>query len=581
MLNRMSPYGLCKVAAYLPRFTAFVFLHFPSARIAVAVAALGVMLEYATLSAMLPLASGGNGKNGGISSAVIDFWHTIATQLGLPHEPRTWLWLFLLLLGVRIAVGFAQVALNTWVSKRILVQLCGGLFARVVMNEPLSEIYRRSIGHYTALAGDEAVRVGQVFYHLAQTMSAIIAAAIGLIVLFIFSPLVFKLTLVFLLLSGLSIGLAMKKVFFWSNESALLSREANTTFIEAFNGIRSIRSMGGEEFVANRYRNFIKRYGRVLFLLDAFNHGSRSLPGLILIVIGLVVLFPSTNLFQDFSAIYFFTATTMLIRVLSFLGAAVSSGGRVAIDIRAAFDLEDIIGQTPASSHPPLDREKISYVGKISMSNLSCGYSLRHSVLTGISAQMEAGRCYALVGKSGSGKSTLSDVLLGLLPPLSGNLLIGNLHYGQIDLSSLRQKVVLVEQQTRIFSGSVRENIAFGFAPTDEEIKVAVEVAALNEFISSLPNGLETRLDYQGANLSGGQRQRIGLARALVRNPDVLILDEATSALDGQTRDMIVQHLRELFHDKILLFITHDSHIIESVDEIWHIKKGKLDIERT
>lgn len=111
-------------------------------------------------------------------------------------------------------------------------------------------------------------------------------------------------------------------------------------------------------------------------------------------------------------------------------------------------------------------------------------------------------------------------------------------------------------------------------------MRAAVEVAGLSEFIRSLPNGLETRLDYQGANLSGGQRQRIGLARAIVRQPDVLILDEATSALDGQTRDMVLQHLRELFHDKILLFITHDNHIIQSVDEVWHIKNGKLMIEK-
>jgi len=577
--SRTDLYGLLKVATYLPRFTAYVFRHFPSARLAVAVAALGVFLEYAALSVMLPLASGNGRSVGGMSSSVVDIWHGIARQVGLPNEPRTWLWLFLLLLGVRIAVGFIQIALNTWVSKLIHSHLSSETFTRVVKYEPLAEIYRRSVGHYTALAGDEAVRVGQVFFNLAQTLSAVIAAIVGLVVLLIFSPLVFKLTLLFILLSGLGIGFAMKRVFSWSTESALLSREASTTFIEAFNGIRSIRSMAGEEFVAQRYRNFITRYGRVLFHLDVFNHGARSLPGLILIAFGLVVLFPSVGLFQDLSAIYFFTVTTMLIRVLSFLGTAVSSGGRVAIDIRAAFDLEDIIGGPASSDQPPLVTEVISSVRNISMSNLSCGYAPGHPILTDISAQLEAGRSYALMGRSGSGKSTLSDVLLGLLTPMSGKLQIGNLHYEQIDLASLRRKVVLVEQQTRIFSGSLRENIAFGLTPTVAEVQIAVKTAGLSEFISALPDGLETRLDYQGANLSGGQRQRIGLARAIVRRPDVLILDEATSALDRHTRDLVLQHLRTLFHDKILLFITHDNHIIQIVDEVWHIKKDKLVIE--
>ena len=578
MSNRLNPYGLLKVAAYLPRFASYVFRHFPSAKLAVVVAALGVMLEYAALSVMLPLAGGG-AQSGGVTSRVVSTWRSIAVYVGLPDEPRTWLWLFLLLLGVRIAVGFAQVTLNTWVSKSILAHLSGGTFSRVVMHEPLAEIYRRTVGHYTALAGDEAVRVGQVFFHLAQMLSALIAAAIGLVVLLIFSPMVFKLTLLFLLLSGISIGIAMRRVFSWSNESAMLSREANTTFIEAFNGIRSIRSMAGEEFVAQRYRNFINRYGRVLFLLDVFNHGSRTLPGLILIALGLIVLFPSGGFLQDFSAIYFLTVTTMLIRVLSFLGTAVSSGGRVAIDIRAAFDLGDIIGDTSANEMSAPPKKEISSVGKIGMSNLSCGYAAGHPVLTGITAHLESGRSYAIVGRSGSGKSTLSDILLGLLAPMSGNLEIGGIPYTEVDLASLRRKVVLVEQQTRIFSGSVRENVAFGLSPSEDEVQFAVEAAGLSDFVSSLPKGLESRLDYQGANLSGGQRQRIGLARAIVRQPDVLILDEASSALDGQTRDIVLQHLHELFKTKVLVFITHDSHIMQSVDEIWHINKGKLVVE--
>lgn len=579
-MSQVKPYGLAKVIGYLPKFTSYVFRSFPSARLAVAVAVIGVILEYTALSVMLPLASGERQKAGGIASKAVEFWHHIAEILGLPVEPRTWIWLFLMLLGLRIAVGFAQLVLNTWVSKRIHAHLSGSTFSRVVMNEPLSEIYRRTVGHYTALAGDEAVRVGQVFFQMAQMMSALIAALIGLIVLFIFSVFVFKLTLLFLLLSGLAIGLAMRYVFTWSNESALLSREASTTFIEAFNGIRSIRSMAGEEFVAQRYQTFINRYGRVLFLLDIFTHGSRSVPGLILILLGLIVLFPGVAGPGEFSAVYFFTVTTMLIRVLSFIGTAVASGGRLAIDIRAAFDLEDIIGSSTTSSAIMEGGTKVTSVRNVNMAEISCGYVAGYPVLSEVTAQMQAGSAYALVGRSGSGKSTLADVLLGLLKPMSGELFIGDQSYGQINLASLRRKVVLVEQQTRIFSGSVRENIAFGLEPTDTALQIAVDAAGLSELINALPAGLETRLDYQGANLSGGQRQRIGLARAIVRQPDVLILDEATSALDVQTRDQVLQNLKTLFQDRILLFVTHDNHVIQQVDEVWHIKKGKLVIEK-
>lgn len=573
----MTSYGLFKVAQYLPSFARYVFRNFPSARIAVVVAVFGVILEYAALSVMVPFAGNVSETSAGAALAM-KVWHAVADELGLPSEPRTWLWLFLLVLGARIVVGLAQTVVNTWVSKSILAQLSGGTFSRVIIEEPLTEIYRQTVGHYTALAGDEAVRVGQVFFHLSQAVSAFVAAIIGLIILFFFSPLAFKLTLVFLLLSALGIGLAMRRVFFWSNESATLSREANTTFIEAFNGIRSIRSMAGEIFVTRRYRNQIKRYARVLFFLDVFNHGSRSLPGLILIVLALVILFPSSGYFNDMSVVFFFALTAMLIRVLAFLGTAVASGGRVAIDIRAAFNLDDIVGRlhtVPA----PHQGTSISTVRCITFSGLTGGYVDGCPVFADISAKLVAGRCYALVGRSGSGKSTLSDILLGLLAPMSGKIFIDNTPYEQIDLTSLRRRVVLVEQQTRIFSGTLLENISFGLNRSTEQVQKAVNAAGLSEFVKSLPQGMETRLDYQGANLSGGQRQRIGLARAIVREPDVLILDEATSALDSQTRDIVIKHLRDIFRNKILLFITHDSRIIKTADEIWHIRKGKIAVE--
>lgn len=580
-MKSATGYGLAKVLQYLPKFLRYVFRHFPSARAAVAVSAGAVIFEYAALSVMVPLAgsvgsSGGSGSGGG--ALALKLWSVVATAMDLPSGPRTWLWLFLLLLGGRIAIGFAQLAVNTWVSKSILARLSGGTFARVITEEPLAEIYRRTVGHYTAMAGDESVRVGQVFFHLAQAVSAVVAALVGLLILFFFSLLVFNLTLVFLVLSALAIGLAVKRTFRWSNEATLLSREANTTFIEAFNGIRSIRSMAGEQFVAQRYRRFIDRYARVLFYLDLFNQGSRSLPGLILIAVGLVALFPSAGYFHELSIVYFFTVTTMLMRILASLGTAVASGGRAAIDIRAAFDIDDILGQSPRRGGERADTV-VTGVSSITFCNLSCGYLPGQAVLSDISGALHAGRCYALVGRSGSGKSTLSDVLLGHLPPQSGRLRIDGVAYDQIDMASLRRRVVLVEQQTRIFSGTVRENIAFGWLPTDAQMQLAVRAAALEEFVTALPDGLETQLDYQGANLSGGQRQRIGLARAIIRQPDVLILDEATSALDGQTRDALLKDLRELFKDGILVFITHDNNIIKTMDEVWHIKKGSLMVE--
>jgi ATP-binding cassette subfamily B protein len=258
-----------------------------------------------------------------------------------------------------------------------------------------------------------------------------------------------------------------------------------------------------------------------------------------------------------------------------------SSGGKMLIDIHSAIDLNDVIrAHEGGTGKNEIAHEKISEIKSIELCNLSYGYQSNSPILVDISGKLTSGNTYALVGKSGAGKSTLSDILLGLLTPISGWAMIGGLSYEKIDVKSIRRQMILVEQQTRIFSASIKENIKFGFFCTDDEINFAVDISGLRPYINSLPHGIDTLLDYQGANLSGGQRQRIGLARAIVRNPDVLILDEATSALDSQTRDVVLKNLKELYKNKILLFITHDINVIQAVNEVWHIKSGSLAIEQ-
>jgi ATP-binding cassette subfamily B protein len=572
----MSSYSFTKIFHYLPCFIKFVFRNFPAAYAALTVTVLGVAMEYAALSAMIPLSNDGRGGSA-TSARVTEIWHGFIAEVGLPDGARTWLWMFLLLFGIRIAIGLAQISLNTYVAKQILAYLSSSAFSRVVSDVPMSEIYKRSIGHYMALGGDESNRAGQLFFYLAQTISALLAASIGLAVLYLFSTQVFEFTMLFLVVCGVVLGLLMRTVFALSAESGLLSREVNTTFIEALNGLRSIRSMAGENYVRERYNSLIYRYAKVLLTLDVSNHSTRTLPGLILLAAALVVLFPGTAMLGDMSAVYFFTITTMLIRVLSFLGTAVGSAGHVAVDMRVVFEMDDILGKNDASGTEHRG-EAITRVRNIIFSNLDCGYRANHKILSGVSAEVKAGRSYAVVGKSGSGKSTLADVFLGLLFPLQGELLIDGVSYEQLNMDTLRKHVVLVEQQTRIFSGSLRENITFGLQVSKEELQVAIELAGLSEFVEGLPSGLETSLDYQGANLSGGQRQRVGLARALVRQPDVLILDEATSALDGHTRDVIVNKLHEAFRDRILIFITHDETISHMADEVWCIENGLLEV---
>jgi ABC-type bacteriocin/lantibiotic exporter with double-glycine peptidase domain len=567
--------ALRKIGAYLPKLAVFALRNFISARWAVAMAVIGVIVEYATLTIMLPLSGS---RNIGLGAQVTAFWRSVASALGLPDGTRTWLWLFLLLLGVRILLGLGQVTLNSYVGKRIMGFLCGGAVERVVVHEPLSLIYQRSIGHYLAIAGDEALRVGQIFFNFVQLCSALLAALIGMVALYFFSPLALCLTAIFLLMAAIALLAMTGRLFAASGKAGVLRRQVSTTFVEAINGIRSIRSMAGENFVVGRFVDFIERYTHSLFMLDMFNHVARALPAVFLIAVGLVALYPQAGFFEGVSTLFFFAVVAILTRILSFLGEAVKAGGHLVADVRAAFELEEVVKSAERTTKPP-DAGSIDSVREVGFHDLMYAYKVNQPVFSGISGRLAAGNCYALVGRSGSGKSTLADLLLGLLNPQQGELRLNGVAYTMLSMSSLRRRVVLVEQHTRIFSGSILDNITFGLAPTVSEVREAVDCADLEEFIASLPEGLHTQLDYQGANLSGGQRQRIGLARALVRRPDVLILDEATSALDSQTRDAVLENLRDAFRDRILLFITHDANVIKLVDQVWHIRKGKLVVE--
>lgn len=578
----MSVFVPRKILAAFPRFVAFVFHNFPLAYWSLVIVIAGVILEYAALSVMIPLGSGiGAGAASENGAAVVHIWRTVAARIGLPVDnPRTWLWLFLLFFAMRMVVGLAQTVVNTAVAKLIHSQLSSSTFSAVVSRVAIQEIYKRSVGHYMALAGDDSIRVGQLFFTTIQTVSALLSAMIGLFVLYLYSDQVFWVTMIFLFSCGLVLGFLARRIIVLSAESGQLSRAAVTVFVEVLNGLRSIRSMAGERYVNDRYSIALRRYAKILFSIDIYNHSSRTLPGLLLVVLGLVFLFPTAGFLGEVSVVYFFTMMTLLVRVLSFLGVAVYSGGRAAVDIRAAFDLEyiiDLLAKVESGVH---GQKILSVVREITLVDLTCGYTDGRPVLQNANAQLTCGKCYALTGGSGSGKSTLSDVLLGMLSPSAGEVRIDGIPYGQIDTRSLRRKVVLVEQQTRIFSGSVRENIEFGLETTEADLEAAVKVADLSEFLASLKDGLETQLEYQGSNISGGQRQRIGLARAVLRRPDVLILDEATSALDAQTRDVVLLRLREQYRDKIILFITHDQNVIDGVDEVWLLEQGRLSVTK-
>ncbi|TCK06530.1 ATP-binding cassette, subfamily B, MsbA [Phorcysia thermohydrogeniphila] len=197
--------------------------------------------------------------------------------------------------------------------------------------------------------------------------------------------------------------------------------------------------------------------------------------------------------------------------------------------------------------------------------------------LKDVSLSFESGKKYAIVGKTGSGKSTLISLIPRFYDPEKGELLVNGKNIKNFTLRSLRKRIGVVSQDIVIFRGTIKENIAVGKPSASfEEIVEAAKVACIHDFIVSLPEGYDTVIGDGGIQLSGGQKQRIAIARAILKDPDVLILDEATSALDSETEAAVQRALDEKFKDRILIAIAHRLSTVVNSDRIVFLKEGKV-----
>jgi ATP-binding cassette, subfamily B, bacterial len=221
--------------------------------------------------------------------------------------------------------------------------------------------------------------------------------------------------------------------------------------------------------------------------------------------------------------------------------------------------------------------------GELRFSHLGFRYpSADKPALDDLELTIHPGETIAFVGPSGSGKSTLLNLVLGLLRPSSGKLLLDGVDMQTLDLRTFRRSVSVVPQESVLFEGSIRENVAYGLVGiADERILAALVDSNAIEFVEGLPDSWDTVVGTRGARLSGGQRQRIAIARALIRDPRVLLLDEATSALDGESEKLVQQALGRLMAGRTTLVVAHRLSTIRAADRIVVLEKGRLVEEGT
>ncbi|MEO6202974.1 MAG: ABC transporter ATP-binding protein [Nitrospirales bacterium] len=225
----------------------------------------------------------------------------------------------------------------------------------------------------------------------------------------------------------------------------------------------------------------------------------------------------------------------------------------------------------------PMAKALTPIQGQVQFDQVQFSYEGRPPVLDAVSFSIQAGECVALVGPTGAGKTTIVNLLHRFYDPTAGRVLIDGHDLTSIQVDSLYQQLALVPQETLLFGGTIADNIRYGRAEAPESDMIeASHRANAHEFIQSLPDGYDTILGEKGINLSGGQRQRIAIARALLKDPRILILDEATSALDSQSESLVQSALTELMKGRTTLMIAHRFSSIQRADRILVLHKGTI-----
>ncbi len=269
----------------------------------------------------------------------------------------------------------------------------------------------------------------------------------------------------------------------------------------------------------------------------------------------------------------------ILANLLKQVGKVQKQYQKMAVFESAYWALEDAIADAERSAEPGAGTREPSLERGIELERVSFSYG-EHDILKEADVEIPAGQLTCLVGESGSGKTTITDLVMGLVRPTRGVVRIDGVDLAEIDLAAWRHRIGYVPQENLLLHASVRRNVTLGDEQVPEaEVERALRAAGAWDFVSVLPEGVDTVVGERGTRISGGQRQRIMIARALVGAPRLLILDEATSALDPESDRAIAQTLRALTGELTILVVSHHSTLTSLADRVYRIERGRVGLE--
>ena len=485
----------------------------------------------------------------------------------------------LIVMFTRGVFYYGQSYLVSYVGQRVIIDVRSVLF-RKFQKMPLSYYDRQQTGTVMSyITNDVAVMQSAIVDNLIElvTEGAILIGSLGMMIY-----LDWKLSLLTLMTIPL-VGLAMK-IFgrkLKSSSTVIQERAADITSLlqESISAIRVVKSFVRETYEIRRFeeqnwRNFqaAMKNVKLTSLLTP------TVEFLAAIAVTFIVWFGGYEVVNEVitagELVAFLTYAVNLanpVKRLSRVYAAIQKAMAAADRVFDVMDLDEKITDSPdAKALPQIE-------GKVEFKDICFSYKEGQPALQHVSLQAEPGQMIALVGPSGSGKSTIANLIPRFYDVDSGTITIDGHDIRNVTADSLREQIGLVPQETMLFSTSVMENIRYGrLEATDEEVIEAAKAANAEEFIKELPEGYDTKLGERGLNLSGGQRQRLAIARAILKNPRVLILDEATSALDTESEKIVQDALDNLMVGRTSFVIAHRLSTIFNADQIFVVENGHL-----
>ena len=490
--------------------------------------------------------------------------------------------IMLIVVLLRGAAQYASAVLSAIVPLRLQRTLAQKTF-NTLMNINIAYIDNKQGGDISGVAFNSPVRAAELIKGFFDLLSSFISLGIYFVLMLAISwQMAFIAISVMGILSLINRALISRPLRKAGQDAENAAKSLLQVVYETLGGMKLIRLCGAETLIEQRYNNALENTQRVQRHLISIQQGISPFFSTFSGVFIAALLFLATTMAKNDSSGDMIGMIMMflflLFRILGPVTMINNARAAIQVNLYSLDTLERFLEDGKRLRQPNGQTPFVRLTRKLTIEGLTFTYGPdQRPVLDQVSFELLKGKMVAVVGPSGAGKTTLINLLTRFEDPQAGRIVIDGVDLRDLNVQSWRQRISVVSQDIVLFNDSVTNNIAFGLPETSvEKVKEASRLASADEFIAKLPNGYDTSLGDRGVRLSGGQRQRIAIARAILRDPDLLILDEATSHLDSITERAIQRAVEMLSQDRTLLVIAHRLSTIRRADTIIVLNEGRV-----